>query len=160
MDLESYIADNARVAWVRDGEAIVCRDGRDEIGRVTAGGAVSGLEQYVIERRREYVAIEDAGTGGRVATYRDRAHGPVAVEVGTGRYRVSREGLRFWSRLVTAGIGGDVVLRAHRIGPRVGFTTPDDSPLTVRDQMLLQFVVLHTWMFAGTDAGLRDGVAA
>lgn len=153
MTLSQDLLDSGAVTLRRRGDEIVAGDGPDRRASVRAGSISLGDRPIEVRAGRGYEALVDAGTGSRLATIRRRAHGPVAVEAGVNRYRITRHGLRFWTRDVTHEAGGATVLRALRFGPFVRVVTTDATAgFPPAELDLLVLALVHTWFGLGPDA--------
>lgn len=87
-------------------------DGSDTFATVRAGEIEIGERLYRTEEQKgSQTQLVDVATGARVGTIRPMAHGPAAINVHTGRYRMSRRGVLPFSLEVTSDFGGPQVLR-------------------------------------------------
>lgn len=154
MDLHELLSQGKQVTWRRRGDVVECMDGDDLAARVEADEIKLGERALRWEHGRGYAAIVEVGTGSRLALVRQRAHGPIAVEAGAGRYRITRNGRKFWSRIVTRGIGGEPVATATRIGGRVSIESSDDVP--VWDLALVQLALVHDWFDLDADVAVAS----
>lgn len=161
MSLTRRLTDTGAVLLRRRGDEVVLDDGADRLASVAADRVTLGERQLDVVVGRGYEALVDAGTGSRMATIRRRAHGPVVVEAGRNRYRISRHGLRFWTRDVTHEAGGATVLRAIRVGPFVRVVTTDATGgFPDHDLGLVTLALVHTWFGLGDVATRAESGAA
>ncbi len=117
------------VADVVADHTLVVRPDRGRLGgwTITAGGDVLGRvgegsvefdDELLLDLRGErgLTLLVDRARGDRLATIRPLASGPAVISAGSGRYRLSREGLVPFVFEVTADYGGPQVLRFARLG--------------------------------------------
>lgn len=149
MNLVELIAAGERIRWHQQDDVLEVHHDNSLVARAGSTDLLLGERALRWETFRAHEGIVDVGTGARLATVRSRSHGPIAVEAGAGRYRITRNGLKFWSRIVTRGIGGKPVATATRFGGRVTIESTDDVP--AREMALIHLALVHTWFELGAD---------
>lgn len=158
MSLGQTLVDGGTVSWRRSGDVVEAAVDGDHAGSVQPGTASLDGEQFTLSRHRAHDSIDDAGTGAVRVIVRRRAHGPISVETGGNRYRITREGLRFFTRLVTLEAGGATVLRALRVGGTIRvMATEDADGIPARDLAFLSLALVQTWF--GLDETVTDADA-
>lgn len=90
---------------------------------------------YRTEPQKGRTVLRDVGSGAIVASIRELSSGPATMNVGAGRYRLTRQGVIPGPWEVTEDLGGPQVLDILRLGPvlriRAGKAIEDAAPAEV-----------------------------
>lgn len=88
------------------------------LATVTSGQVELGERRLLRTRsqKRSY-ALVDVATDARVATIREMANSRAVISAGSGRYRMTKEGVLPIRLEVTSGLGGPQVLQMLHVGP-------------------------------------------
>lgn len=159
MGLVETLVDGGTVTWHRRGDVVESMVDGDVVGSVDGSDASLDGQQLSLGSHRGYDSIDDAGTGARHVVIRRRAHGPISVETGGHRFRITREGLRFFSRLVTLEAGGVTVLKAIRIGSTIRVMATEHATEAMAHELgLVTVALVQTWF--GFDTATTEPAAA
>jgi hypothetical protein len=102
-------------------------DGDEALAVARQGEVEIGERLYRTQAQRGGSSVlVDLTTGSRVATIRPMAHGPAAMSVGRGRYRMTKQGVLPFALEVTADFGGPQVLEMLHVGPLFRVRAGDD----------------------------------
>ena len=102
------------VKGVRPGYDLM--DGSDDLATVRAGEVEIGERLFRTEVRKGGYELVEVATGAHVASVRPMTHHVTAINVHTGRYRMSRKGVLPFQYEVTSDYGGPKVLDILRVG--------------------------------------------
>lgn len=112
------------VSGVRPGYDLT--DGPDAFATARAGEVEIGEQLYRTEAQKGGTVLVDVATGARVATVRQLSFGPALLSVGSGRYRMSRQGLLPFALEVTEAAGGPQVLELLHVRSVIRVRAGDD----------------------------------
>lgn len=106
--------------------------GSDDMATARHGEVEIDDHLYRVEVIKNGFTLVDVATGARVASVRPMAHGPVAINVHGGRYRLSRKGVLPFAQEVTRDVAGPQILQLLHVGPvvrvRAGRDVEDAPP--------------------------------
>ncbi len=91
-------------------------DGDGALATARAGEVEIGERLFRTEARKGGFDLVNVSTGARVASVRPMAHHVTAINVHTGRYRMSRKGVLPFAYEVTSDYGGPKVLDILQVG--------------------------------------------
>lgn len=93
-------------------------DGDEALATVTQGQVELGERRLLrTEPQNRSVSLVDVATGSRVASIREMANSRAAISAGSGRYRMTKQGVLPVFLEVTADLGGPQVLQMLHLGP-------------------------------------------
>lgn len=108
------------------------RPGDEVLALVTDDVVEIGDQPYRREAQKERImALVEQRRGGVVATVRDLSSGPAVISAGSGRYRLSRQGVLPFAWEVTEDLGGPQILEILKLGSLVRVragSDVDDAP--------------------------------
>lgn len=116
-------------------------DGTETWATARAGEVAIGERLFRTESHKGGItSLVDVATGSTVGSIREMSHGPAVIHAGTGRYRMSRQGVLPIALEVTRDVGGPQILEILHVGPlfrvRAGGQF-DDAPAAEVDLLVV-----------------------